>query len=530
MYSYIIVDDEPLIRKGTRKKLESMDKLSCAGEASNGEAALELIRGKDPDLIITDMKMPIMDGTELLPVISSQYPDKYIIVISGYKDFEYMQHALRAKSIDYLVKPFSRQAILDAAGKAVEALDHMANRQKQMEMNESEKELLRFGYDKELLKNMLLGNHKGSMTPGSERLKFLQSCQGYRLVTMDLDAVFPEEDLDLFLSERQTHVYPLVLGYHGADNVGFLLLFFREASDKEIQTIVYKYIELLEGYFTGIARRARYGISGFHDSFDGLHEAFLETGSAFNAMAMRMNLPYLFSDRLPMEQVTLNWQEREEFLFRMEDGDAREAEKLLTNLFDYFAHSFCHLKTAKEYCISLTEELKELMPRELPVNRTKTLSLNLMNHLSVIFSFQELWEYFRIFYRNLAAMFQKAKVYGEKDVTENIRRYIEKNYWKDLSVEFVASLFHLNRSYLSSCFKQRVGVSFVDYVNSVRIAHARELLTATDKKMYQVAQAVGYENVKYFFRVFKKIEGVTPEQYRENGKKQNFDNGSRRSQ
>ena len=97
-----------------------------------------------------------------------------------------------------------------------------------------------------------------------------------------------------------------MLGYHGADNVGFLLLFFREASDKEIQTIVYKYIELLEGYFTGIARRARYGISGFHDSFDGLHEAFLETGSAFNAMAMRMNLPYLFSDRLPMEQVTLN--------------------------------------------------------------------------------------------------------------------------------------------------------------------------------------------------------------------------------
>ena len=81
-------------------------------------------------------------------------------------------------------------------------------------------------------------------------------------------------------------------------------------------------------------------------------------------------------------------------MFRMEDGDAREAEKLLTNLFDYFAHSFCHLKTAKEYCISLTEELKELMPRELPVNRTKTLSLNLMNHLSVIFSFQELWGVF----------------------------------------------------------------------------------------------------------------------------------------
>lgn len=515
MYSYIIVDDEPLIRKGTRKKLEGMDKLSCAGEASNGEAALELIREKDPDLIITDMKMPIMDGTELLPVLSSQYPDKYIIVISGYKDFEYMQHALRAKSIDYLVKPFSRQAILDAAGKAVEALDHMADRRKQMEINESEKELLRFGYDKELLKNMLLGAHKGSITPGSERLKFLQGCRGYQLITIDLDGAFFEEELDLFLAERQTLAYPLVLGYHGADNVGFLILFFRGLPDKEIQTVVYKYIELLEGYFAGTSRNARYGISRLHASLEELHGAFLETGGAFNAMAWRMNLPYLFFDRLPAETVALNWQGKEEFLFRMEDGDVGEAERLLEELFDYLDRSFCQLKTAKDYCISITEELKGLMPRELPINRTQTLSLTVVNHLSVIFSFQELKKYFLNFYRNLAAMFKEAKVYGEKEVTDNICRYIEKNYWKELSVEFVASLFHLNRSYLSSCFKQRVGTGFVDYVNSVRIAHARELLASTDKKSYQVAQAVGYENVKYFFRVFKKIEGVTPEQYRE---------------
>ena len=110
--------------------------------------------------------------------------------------------------------------------------------------------------------------------------------------------------------------------------------------------------------------------------------------------------------------------------------------------------------------------------------------------------------------------FENAGFYSEKDVLENVKNYIDLHYEKDLTQEFVASLFRLNRSYLSSAFKARMGISFLDYVNLVRVSHAKELLRGTSKKMYQIAQAVGYENVKYFFRVFKKIEGITPEQYR----------------
>ena len=83
MYTYVVIDDEPLIRRGILKKLENYPGIQCVAQASNGKAALEQIEEKDPDFVITDMKMPIMDGTQLLPVLSTQYPEKYIILISG---------------------------------------------------------------------------------------------------------------------------------------------------------------------------------------------------------------------------------------------------------------------------------------------------------------------------------------------------------------------------------------------------------------------------------------------------------------
>ena len=96
----------------------------------------------------------------------------------------------------------------------------------------------------------------------------------------------------------------------------------------------------------------------------------------------------------------------------------------------------------------------------------------------------------------------------------NVKTYIEHYYQKNVSVEIAASLFHVNRSYLSHIFKKKMGESFIDYLNKVRVKHAKELLVSSDKKMYQIALLSGYNNVRYFFRAFKKIEGMTPEQYR----------------
>ena len=92
MYTYIVIDDESLIRKGTIKKLQPMEEqISCIGEADNGKAGIELIQEVHPDFVILDMQMPIMGGKELLPYLAENYPEMPLIVISGYRDFDYVK-------------------------------------------------------------------------------------------------------------------------------------------------------------------------------------------------------------------------------------------------------------------------------------------------------------------------------------------------------------------------------------------------------------------------------------------------------
>ena len=136
----------------------------------------------------------------------------------------------------------------------------------------------------------------------------------------------------------------------------------------------------------------------------------------------------------------------------------------------------------------------------------------MVNH---IFTLRDLEEYYLQFFANLAAMIRPQSVYAVDDIIEKIQIYMRRNYQKDLTQEFVSSLFCINRSYLSTLFKSRTGEKFVDYLNNIRILRSQELLAHTDRKMYQIARAVGYDNVKYFFRVFKKSAGITPEQFRQ---------------
>lgn len=127
---------------------------------------------------------------------------------------------------------------------------------------------------------------------------------------------------------------------------------------------------------------------------------------------------------------------------------------------------------------------------------------------------EELREYYIRLFANLAAAIHPYTVYAVDDLIEKIQIYIRRNYQKNLTQELISSIFSINRSYFSTLFKAQTGEKFVDYLNKVRIRKSEELLTGTNYKMYQIARAIGYDNVKYYFRMFKKYNGMTPEQFR----------------
>lgn len=205
----------------------------------------------------------------------------------------------------------------------------------------------------------------------------------------------------------------------------------------------------------------------------------------------------------------------DKLIFSVEAGRVEETEKLVDELFEIY-HGIPGLSIGdiKFNCYQISGQLRYMLSYSIPelqIMRTETTT---QNAVSVIFGLAELYQYYRTFFTNIAHNFVTQEIYGDEDLINNVKTYIEHYYQKNVSVEIAASLFHVNRSYLSHIFKKKMGESFIDYLNKVRVKHAKELLVSSDKKMYQIALLSGYNNVRYFFRAFKKIEGMTPEQYR----------------
>ena len=153
MYSYVIIDDEELIRKGTVKKLEILkDQVECIGEAADGSSGIQLVEQLHPDFVILDMQMPEMGGMQLLPYLAEHYPGLPLIVISGYRDFDYIKQAISANALEYLLKPFSRDAIKEVVLKAIARIKDRSSIQNQIHSKEQEKEQVQYEYDLQVIK------------------------------------------------------------------------------------------------------------------------------------------------------------------------------------------------------------------------------------------------------------------------------------------------------------------------------------------------------------------------------------------
>ena len=216
------------------------------------------------------------------------------------------------------------------------------------------------------------------------------------------------------------------------------------------------------------------------------------------------------------QPIPVVWPQEDEFLFRIEAGMSDEVHALTDKLFSWFVSlpGFT-LGDAKYYCYTLSNQCRQILNSYLK-QENESSSGSMQNVVSQIFRLEELQDYYQQFFLNITDLLKTESVYAVDDVIERIQIYIQKNYQKDLTQDFIASLFYLNRSYLSTLFRQKTGMKFVDYLNNVRIEKAKEMLLGTNRKMYQISKAVGYDNTKYFFRIFKKKAGMTPEQYRIN--------------
>ncbi len=516
MYTYIIIDDEELIRRGTIKKMEVLkDRIKCIGEASEGGEGIRLIEELQPDIVILDMQMPGINGMELLPYLSEHYPDMPLIVISGYRNFDYIKQAISSNALEYLLKPFSRDAIREVALKAISRIEDRSQIYDQIKDSEEKKEQAQYDYDMQIIRNLILGYEPPDIQLTSRKLSYISSSHGLYLLACSFSGAVSDSAVSNALCELGFEDLILYVPDSSNEHTGLLVVFIPQQEPIKNSRIVKQILDHLIPQLNDFDISAIIGISAPHSSLSELHAAYAEAASALDHQLLTEGAPSCYFYRSDYEPVAIHWEKEDELLFRIEAGMDAETTALASEFFSYcISLENCTLADVKYQCYLLSDQCRKILDKYMDTAGTLKSSASMQNVVNHIFALDDLRDYYRQFFVNLAKMIGPNSVYAIDDVIKKIQIYIDRNYQKNLAQDFLASLFYINRSYMSTLFKERTGQKFIDYLNQVRIERSKELLQNTDKKMYQIAKSVGYDNVKYFFRIFKKKEKMTPEEYR----------------
>lgn len=519
-FRVMLVDDEPIILRSLKAAIpwDELD-LEVVGEARSGDGALKLAREVSPHIIISDIRMPGMDGITLMKELKADQARRIIIFISGYGEFEYAREALREGAFDYLLKPIDHDELTETIARAARTLekqiadDQMLHSIKVLSLLARERMLTEF--------------IEGNRSP-LQHMQWLEDSElehGYTMAVIQLDQYLrlnelwsmDEKRLWLFAVRNVLEEWSL---QHGGLTVfpfrsGEWVLLFPNLTKERQEDIGRDLVQLIKrntklscsvGFSPSMAGIDRLGTayetavralyqrfySGEEGVFLGAPDSVLETASEAKYPKHLESLMVESIRTLHKERLLELFDETKAYI--EEHAFSREmTERVLLEMSVVLYRQFEHMKVLFEW--SLEELLQEL-------HASGTLQ-QLMNVIKSHFSKWIAESRSGQAKDNVQAVMGKAK------------EYIAENYQKDLTIEEVSELADLSISHFCTLFKGTTGYTFLEYLTECRIEKAKSILLNTDVKVYQVAPLVGYQDPRYFTQVFKKITGKTPSEYRE---------------
>lgn len=519
MYTLLIVDDEKLPRECLAREIP-WDRygITMTGTAKNGEEALEKTRVLQPDIILTDIRMPHMDGLALMHAVRNEQPQTEFIVISGFEEFQYVKEALNEGACGYLLKPIDPPELETVILKLVERLDDKSRYDK-----DEQRRLERF------LRDVVYGT-----CPAEEfcnmHVRYEELCtHWFATLIVQLDG-FGE----LFTGES-THTYADIVTHikrlcgEGALLVehnpqGMLIVV--NASEKEgIKALWEKLSDRITRYFRTLTHGLQYiiGIGSPCHTVEQLGGTYLDV--------VRLTcLKYLYGSN---------------HVFKA--GDVYSPAKGRSAPLDEDARRLvaCALHGGREQLNAITQEIFDRFKRDcITVADIQMLVGRVVNYILnqesfSAFAFVESYTDFNAYLSNLCmsdhpdAMrerlldflhrishyMEKQQAPAAKNIVEQAKAYIVDNYSSPkLSLLEIAKSICFSPTYLSTVFSRHCGKGITSYLNEVRIIKACELLLTTDNKVTSIAKQVGFSNSTYFSTQFRKQTGFSPSEYRLQGK------------
>jgi two-component system, response regulator YesN len=505
VYNVMIVDDEPIIRFGLKSSINWEDKnLHLIGDFSNGKQALEAMESTGHvDILITDIKMPVMDGITLMKKALQMNPKLKVVLVSSYNEFEYVREGLTHGAVDYILKQtlepdqFSKtihkciDKILEEE-KVTEQLDHAEQANKINERRKTEQSIKRI---------LLRKDHSLS---SRERVESLHMPQLLILGSIkDLDRLQDEWGFlykNLIIEEIQERFYRETEDGYCIPIGENELIFFLGNTEEPLDT-VNKLKQRIEKE-TALKLVFSYAVvSDTGKLVDGYHHASL-AGEQYFFQRNTEIFPYERGKEMLQEPLSL-----EEIKARIHGEDS--LEKFLEVRFARWKEEDMHPDTIKKEAGDI---LKALYWNKVELGV-------LMDYISNMESSETLEELTGLFHqaKKECDIFLESETKHpntDNELLDKALTYIHEHFTQEMTLQHVADHIHISRNYFSILFKRFMKINFIDYVIGLRINKAKELLSHTSLKVYEVAGESGFNDVKYFSKLFKKITGLSPGDYR----------------
>ncbi|MCR5215210.1 MAG: response regulator [Eubacterium sp.] len=526
MLKVLFVDDEPYILQGFKVLVDwEKENFEIVGMASNGVEALEFLKKNEVDLIVADIKMPLMNGLELLKTVKeNNISDAYFVILSGFNDFEYAKEAIHYGCLDYLLKPVKKVELVQILRKINEM--SAASKKKDMHYHDTET-----AYLQRHLISLIVGRYDNVNL--NYVLDNMNLSEGVRYVILELPDIDGNETdegsvmkyrrklnqaASQILGDDENHlIYDVSLnsdiydtGFiycdymalnRGMDDIGFLNDF-----QKKLEEAVGEKVKIISG-------KKVPDISAISKSYSSAfilksQEVFHESRPIITyerEMSLNSNKTRLCKNSLDnlIEAIEINDQARihkcvDEFYEDIAEGGLGDSVSLNIN---YLIFRLIHIAVELDSEVNQEEILHRISENSFEEGIKRGSSRHMCKFVCE--------------YADYLAQLRKNVSGG---IMKEIEDEIKEHYSENLSLKKLSEKYYINSSYLGTLFNKKFGVSFKDYLTDYRIKEAAKLLINTDEKVVDIAASVGYKNSDYFIRRFIEIMGMTPSKYRRKNK------------
>ncbi|NLU27476.1 MAG: response regulator [Hungateiclostridium thermocellum] len=516
MFGVLIVDDEVLSRMELRNMLDwEKEGYHLIGEAENGKDGLDIILREKPDIVITDIKMPVMDGLQMIEQARKQYNGAHYIVLSSYEEFSLLKTAMKYGVIDYLLKlELTSDVLLKTLESTKEALlrDRAEARNREISPVSKAACALRSVLAGQTVDEEIVGI-LSQVNPAIDPNRL--SCIAVRFSLPKKNSSFGDHDRRIM--EMSAHsIINDITKQHGAGvsflaDIGMCLFIYTPRDDSIVSTekMSEVIINMLRQYLNmasvvGISK----SIVEAGNILTIMNEAICATEEVFFQGYGKV-ICYGESSATGLPDV--EWSEP---LLRA--LELRQSDKL-REVFEVILGMISEPERptraeAVGLCISVVSIILSTLKNRF--EGKSFFSEDLYKTIGEIETLDELRQWMRSFQSEVLELINSLQERSADDyIVIEAKRYIAENCRKPISLSTVANHLSISPGYLSSLFKRKTNVGFIEYVTNMKIEESKKLLRCGKYMIYEVADLVGYEDASYFIKTFRKVTGLTPKEY-----------------